>query len=145
MFTFDTTGSFRSEGEDQVGFSQATLDLEATLKYVEKNNIKPKYFGLEEICQLSETTLKKSVAGTIKITRPFLYKLTVGLHLSLEEANNLFVRCGGELREDCVEDYICRNALRDGDDIMKFIDEVNKYTAIYDNYHTVDKLKKLYE
>ncbi len=114
-------------------------------KYVEENNIKPKYFGLEEICQLSETTLKKSVAGTIKITRPFLYKLTVGLHLSLEEANNLFVRCGGELREDCVEDYICRNALRDGDDIIKFIDEVNKYTAIYDNYHTVDKLKKLYE
>ena len=38
VFTFDTTGSFRSEGEDQVGFSQATLDLEATLKYVEKNN-----------------------------------------------------------------------------------------------------------
>lgn len=37
VFTFDTTGSFRSEGDDQVGFPQAVLDLEATLKYIEKS------------------------------------------------------------------------------------------------------------
>ena len=31
IFTFDTTGTFRSQGDSQVGFSQALLDLEAAL------------------------------------------------------------------------------------------------------------------
>ena len=114
-------------------------------EFAKNNNIKPKYEGLEEICQLSETTLKKSVAGTIKITRPFLYKLTVGLHMSLEEANKLFAKCGGILRDDCVEDYICMRALEHGDDIMKFIDQFNEYTQKLDKHQTVNKLKKLYE
>ena len=109
--------------------------------FAKKNNIKPKYEGLEDICQLSETTLKKSVAGTIKITRPFLYKLTVGLHMSLEEANKLFAKCGGILRDDCVEDYICMRALEHGDDIMKFIDQFNEFTQRLDKHQTVNKLK----
>lgn len=37
VFTFDTTGSANSEGKNQVGFSQPVLDLEFTLKYIEKN------------------------------------------------------------------------------------------------------------
>ncbi len=36
VFTFDTTGTLRSEGKKQVGFSQVIPDLEAALKYVEK-------------------------------------------------------------------------------------------------------------
>lgn len=113
--------------------------------FTEKNHIRPKYEGLEEICQLSETTLKKSIAGSIKITRPFLYKLSVGLHLSLEKANGLFAKCGGILREDNIEDYICIKALIDGDDIMVFIDQFNEYTQKLDKHQTVNKLKKLYE
>lgn len=37
VFTFDPTGSFRSQGKNQIGFSQAIFDLEAALKYVENN------------------------------------------------------------------------------------------------------------
>ncbi len=37
VFTFDATGTLRSEGKNQVGFSQAISDLEAALKYVENN------------------------------------------------------------------------------------------------------------
>ena len=37
VFTFDVTGTYRSQGENQVGFSQPLLDLRSTLKYVEKN------------------------------------------------------------------------------------------------------------
>lgn len=39
IFTFDTTGTLRSEGENQVGFSQSLLDLEAALKYLRENQL----------------------------------------------------------------------------------------------------------
>lgn len=113
--------------------------------FTKENNIRPKYYGLETICQLSESTLKKSVAGTIKITRPFLYKLTVGLHQSLEEANKLFAKCGGILQEDNIEDYICMKALNDGDDIIDFINQFNEYTQKYDKHQVTNKLKMLDE
>lgn len=34
VFTFDTTGTFRSQGESQIGFSQSLLDLQAALDYL---------------------------------------------------------------------------------------------------------------
>lgn len=37
VFTFDTTGTLRSQGKNQVGFSQSVLDLDAALKYIETN------------------------------------------------------------------------------------------------------------
>lgn len=45
VFTFDTTGTLLSQGKNQVGFSQVLPDLEAALKYVEKN----KNFGYNEL------------------------------------------------------------------------------------------------
>ena len=45
IFTFDTTGTLRSEGENQVGFSQSLLDLEAALKYLRENQL----FGYAEL------------------------------------------------------------------------------------------------
>lgn len=114
-------------------------------EFTQKHNLKPKYEKLEEICQLSETSIKKSCAGTQKITRYFLYKFTVGLKMSLEEANEFFGMCGGVLRDDDLEDYICIKALEDKDDIITFIDQFNKYVKEYDKFQTKDKLKKLYE
>ena len=114
-------------------------------KYTAEHNIKPKYSGLEEICQLSETSLKKSCAGTQKITRYFLYKFTVGLKMDPEEANGYFSLCGGSLREDDLEDYICLKALKDGDDIIHFINQFNEAVSEYDKFQSTNKLKKLYE
>ena len=113
--------------------------------YTKLHNIKPKYTGLEEICQLSETSLKKSCAGTQKITRPFLYKFAVGLKMSVDEANEFFAMCGGVLKDDDVEDYICIKALTDGDDILHFIEQFNEYVKKIDKFQTVNKLKNLYE
>lgn len=45
VFTFDNTGTLRSQGENQVGFSQSVYDLQAALKYVENNN----RFGYNEL------------------------------------------------------------------------------------------------
>lgn len=51
VFTFDATGTLRSEGKNQVGFSQLVPDLEACLKYVEKN----KNFGYNALVLLGHS------------------------------------------------------------------------------------------
>ncbi len=45
VFAFDATGSFKSEGESSVGYSQILLDLEKTVEYVENNS----RFGYNDI------------------------------------------------------------------------------------------------
>ena len=37
VFTFDTTGSFESEGENSIGFSQEVIDLENALEFIEND------------------------------------------------------------------------------------------------------------
>ena len=96
--------------------------------YQTAHHIKNKYDELTELTQLSETSLKRSVNGRQKITRSFLYKLTVGLHMSVEEADSFFENCGGKLNpKDSPADCICHHALRDGDSIFDFIEEFNFY------------------
>ena len=38
VFTFDMTGTLRSQGDSQIGFSQSLLDLKAALKYASDEN-----------------------------------------------------------------------------------------------------------
>lgn len=51
VFTFDATGSCRSEGESGVGFSQTIEDLECALSFIEENN----RFGYENIYLLGHS------------------------------------------------------------------------------------------
>ena len=67
------------------------------------------YGLIEELCLISEASLKKTINRSIRVTRTFLYKFTIGLHMSLDEANELFNLCGGPLRETDPADYICIN------------------------------------
>ena len=110
-------------------FGELALDVSDIIEdYVREHQIKPKYEGLEEITNLSTTTLKHIVSGRDQITRTILYKFTVGLGLSRDVADELFSKCGGTLKEDCVEDYICIKALQDGDSVVQFINDYNRYT-----------------
>lgn len=109
--------------------------------YAKENNIKNKYESIIEICQISDTSLKRSCNGSQKITRTFLYKFTVGLKMSVEEANEYFMLCGGALSSDCLEDYICIRALECKDDILLFIGQFNQYLKEHDGFQTGDKLK----
>lgn len=86
------------------------------------------YKAIEEDCLISVTSLKKVINGSDKVTRKFLYKFAVGLKMSIEEANKFFILCGGELHDDSLEDYICKCALRDKDDIYVFVDEFERLT-----------------
>jgi AICAR transformylase/IMP cyclohydrolase PurH len=86
------------------------------------------YEELEERCQISMDTMKKTINNRIRVTRNFLYKFTVGLHMTLDEANEYFALSGGTLRESCLADYICIHALLDQDDINEFIKDFEKHT-----------------
>ena len=81
------------------------------------------YGLIEELCLISEASLKKTINRSIRVTRTFLYKFTIGLHMSLDEANELFNLCGGPLRETDPADYICINYLKTKDDIHKFCEQ----------------------
>ena len=88
------------------------------------------YGELEERCLISTTTFKKTINGSLDPTRHFLYKFSVGLQMTLEEANTYFELCGGVLNERCMADYICIHALLDHDDISLFIEQFEKHTEI---------------
>lgn len=89
-----------------------------------------KGYGLiEEMCLISETSLKKTINRSVRVTRQFLYKFTIGLQMSVEDANILFELCGGPLTEKNVADYICLNYLNTKDDIHKFCEQYEEYTG----------------
>lgn len=85
---------------------------------------------IEDHCQISEDTLKKTITGKIKVTRTFLYKFTVGMKMTVDEANKYFELCGGPLYERCMADYICMKALKDKDDIEVFIKDFELHTGL---------------
>lgn len=117
---------------DNVKWELAELVSNRKKKFEKENNLKATvaYGVLEDVCQISAVTIKKSITGTIKITRSFLYKFTVGLHMSLEEANEYFELCGGPLNEQWGEDYICIKALEHGDDISFFIKQYEEFAEL---------------
>lgn len=90
------------------------------------------YELLEEKCQISVSAFKYVIGGKkgYTVNRRFLYKLVVGLKMSLEEADELFELEGGKLNENDLEDSICKGALRDGDDIYEFIEEFETKTGL---------------
>lgn len=88
------------------------------------------YEKLEDLCQINMDTMKKTISGRIRITRNFIYKFAVGLHMALEEANEYFELNGGVLNERCMADYICIKALKDHDDVHQFIKDFERHTGI---------------
>ena len=94
------------------------------------NNPSSSYKEFANMCFMDESTVKKTIAGTLKVTRHFLYKMAVGLKMTVEQANEYFVLCEGVLQENRLADYICIRALKDKDDMYTFIEEFEKFTKI---------------
>lgn len=117
-----------NEKEKQLAKKISTIKL----KYEKENKLSSNkaYEELADLCQISVTPFKYAVFGKRGNTanRHFLYKLVVGMHMSIEEANSLFVLEKGPLSEECLEDMICYCALRDNDSIYDFIDEFERET-----------------
>ena len=105
-------------------------DAKADLKEREKLTVTRASEWIADHCQINETTLSKTITGKIKVTRTFLYKFTVGLKMTVDEANKYFDLCGGPLYERCMADYICMKALKDKDDIEVFIKDFELHTGM---------------
>lgn len=124
--------------EEMTRFEKSENDLRYMLMnlikdYQKKQGYKGNNKALEkfaEECRTSETTLKKCMNGSQNISRKLLYKLSVGLKMSLEEANQYFSLCGGILRNSDPVDFICMNAIRDKDNIDLFIEQVFEFTGV---------------
>ena len=113
-------------------FELAELVAERKKQYEKENKVSATaaYLDIEEKCHISVTSLKNAMCGIRKITRKFLYKFTVGLQMSLEEANKYFELCGGPLSRKNKEDYICLNALRDKDSIEQRVSDFEKHLEL---------------
>ena len=99
------------------------LTKETTGKFKSKENL------LEDECDIRYNTYKKSM-GRKQLSRFALAKFIIGLSLSLDKANELFRLHSGELNDTNDLDYITIHALKDGDRVDSFIEEVKKYTNI---------------
>ncbi len=125
--------SYMVTKDDLAGFDEDAAELPSDVdsvifEYCQNLGIKRVNAQIAEYCHTNEKTLREYLNGTRRITRSFLYKLTVGLGLTIEEANKLFKKCGGELRkEGCMEDFIVLCAIEDGDDIEDFIENFNEF------------------
>ena len=101
-------------------------------KHEKDNNTKIGIYPfIEEKCNISQDTYKKiqSPKYKNKWTREMLGKLCVGLGLSIDEANELFLLQGGKLNETNALDKIIYCALRDKDNVYDFCAEVLEYTG----------------
>lgn len=129
--------AYQVTAKEMAGFDDnrsklASLLADRKKEYEKENgfNSECAYTYLEEECQISEETIRKTITSRLKATRNFLYKFTVGLEMSIEEADEFFVLCGGKLDDSDPGDYICRRALRDGDDIFSFINQYEEYVNL---------------
>lgn len=117
-----------SENEKKLAYAIATIKL----NFAKEKNISSTkaYEVLADMCQISVTAFKYAISCTKGHTanRRFLYKLSVGLQMEIEEANELFELENGKLSEHCLEDLICMCALRDKDNIYDFIEEFEMRT-----------------
>lgn len=117
-----------SDKEKQLAKKISTIKLKYEMEHGVSSN--KAYEDLCDLCQISVTAFKYAVAGKKGNTanRHFLYKLAVGMKMTIEEADVLFELEKGPLSDECLEDMICYCALRDHDSIYEFIDEFEEKT-----------------
>lgn len=80
-------------------------------------------------CDIPYPTYKQYISGKGNPSRPFIAKLSVGLGLSIEEANELFRLHSGELNLTNNVDYITYHALRTQDSLEDYLEELKRYTG----------------
>ena len=74
VFAFDATGSFQSEGDSSVGFSQELCDIRATLDYIEESD----RFGYKDIALLGHSIGGYAVCCALR----YEYKISAVVSIS---------------------------------------------------------------
>ena len=89
---------------------------------------KKSYAQLEVLCDINESTMRKYLNGQRSITRNAVAKFCVGLQLTIEQSEELFL-----LQGHCLDakhnrfDALVVNALQDGDDIGIFFETCKEF------------------
>lgn len=83
-------------------------------------------------CNIPYPTYKQYMSGGRRPTRTFIAKLAVGLELSPEEANRLFILHSGELNLTNDVDFITYYALKTHDDIFEYEQQLMDLAGIND-------------
>ena len=118
------TGAFPCNQEDNAQLARALSEILSGKKTALK---KSKMRLLEEDCDIPFDTYKKNIFRGTRPSKAFLMKFCVGLGLTREEADGLFLMHSGVINETNDVEYIFAAALRDGDDIMQFESDVLEY------------------
>ncbi len=120
-----------SQNQKTLAFKIGNIVQEYKAKYQEEHPGRCSQYALvEKACGIPTDTIKRLITGRTRVTRTQLAKFCVGLKLSIENADGLFLMQGGSLNLSNDFDYIVYHALEDGDDVHSFIDEVRKYTEV---------------
>lgn len=93
-------------------------------------HVKGIYALTDECCKVPANTLKSIFNGKNALTRRILAKICVGYKLGVDRANEFFLLVDGALNLTNDFDYITYHALKDGDDIDSFIEEVYRYMKV---------------
>ena len=123
---------FKLSGEEKKRFDEREVqlrnkiyDFKYKLKEIDPQNAT--YEKIAEHCCIGVDSLKKVIAGTQDITKGFLLRFTYGMRMSVEEANEYFELFEGKLNgEERIEDLAFINAVRDGDSIFEFDQELKE-------------------
>ena len=137
--TFQSDGLYFSRSEEasfRLGPNSASLPSSS-----EQNSVRlrkallslistkfPSNAAMEAACAVSYELMKKTISGKRRITRATLAKLSVGMGLSVEKAQELFRLEGHSLEPDInLLDAIVVDALQCGDDISTFFEECEEF------------------
>ena len=120
--------SYRLHPDDALPMDLANKQIALRKKFVDLfyRCFDGKYKRLESHCGITEASMRKYLRGNLKdrgrnISREAVAKMSVGIHLSVEEANELFCLQGHSLEpEHGLFDAIVVDALQCGDDISTF-------------------------
>lgn len=94
------------------------------LTYERGGILEQAYAYVDAHCHIAPPTMKKALQGNSRITRKLLYKYTVGMRMSVNQAQEYFELQGRRLsNESDEEDMITLNALRDSDSADNLIEE----------------------
>ena len=108
------------------------IELRKALSTIYTKNYE-NYAQVEVRCDINESTMRKCLNGSRRITRETLAKFCVGTKLTVEQSTKLFTLQGHSLEpEKQLFDALIVNALQDGDDIEIFYDTCEEVGLKFD-------------
>lgn len=114
--------------DNQSKLAKEVTDLLVKRYYTPEMSMERFYQLIDRELYISASTIKKIFQGKYTVSRDILYKITVGLKMDVETADQYFVKTmEGPLNHNNLSDIIVINALEDGDSLDSMLSEFMQY------------------